>query len=1342
MNRAVKLGILVLLMIQIVILVEPTPYFEDGPWIEDFYGNIITSIRSSSTIYCKWNASSDTVSYNISWYNNGVYYPNSDTPTVIPPEATHEEETWNCTVTLIDINNNTNTSSTTVEIVYDPVVFISEDGITYSSTNNNYTIREDQVYYMKWNTTSIDFVSASITNDGESLCLKTGSVNKGGIGTCSPTAEHLSNGLNSSYNRTVDFSYSYISGTQTNSIKFDILPVNDKPDFELTTDYFSVNETHQWIKTIEITDEEGNFPINFTTIEYPSFCNHTNTNRNIMIDCNPDNGDAQGFSFNYTINITIEDSPPTPNAFNLTPESNSTTLTLEVFRINHIPEITAVYYEPKNQTEFFTMIFNATDAWDHNNMSFAIESECNEQSITNPWTDVVMTFMNNSGYNASGIAHSYATGQWNGTLTNDHIICREIAIIVNDTYETENNITFTLNISNINDQVELHNFSHNALGTSYNKYIYNLTAYELSEFKYQINATDPDLLILYNATLDSFQEALTYTSNSSWLNEFIGATGLITIPGDNLTENMTYTFNITVTDNGPTNTSDSEIMILRVIANTKPYFNQSGSNQLQFYCNETDTLNYNHSCIINFSQYIFDADQNDTIVSITDNSSTFNFTNGYMNLSIPQNFVGNHTFNVTASDSRGAISITNLTLTIYNTNNRPTISNIVVRTPPDTGLYYNQPQNNHILISVSDLDLNLNGTNITDLNYDYERLRFIFVNNNASQNVEPYISIVPNVTNNTSNINLIINTTKSYGGSLLLPGNYSINITVIDNYENFTGTDSINNYTYPYSFQIYNSTSSPDVRTIYPYGTPTTLAWLNITITQTSYTNINVSENTTLLFNQTSWYDPTSGYSPSYHWFYDNVELNRNSNPNYNSSVQFSNNNQSIMYRFGFFEANMFDTGHHNLTFVIKDGFNPSLNDTFTWRISVNDTNRPIVYMNNSPIANVTVVGSRNNENEDLWRFNNLSGFIGFYDPDYDYNGNGIIESGEGNFSITYNVSDPTCQNYLTFQKDNNNCTWNCELGENIYTSYLTQDNQSYVSGHGFFATAEQNGTCLVNFTASDGFTSATSRPIAMFVTETGGNEPETEIIIQSGTSIRTVTETKTIPVPEEIEKPVYIDIVIPDMVTVYENNTIKIPLKIINTWTQPVYGVKLSYIKNGSFDYTIQFERTDIYRIDPGEEIATNMIVSNYRIGGIYEILVVANVTDPKYQDFAKIYLNSLEQTTKGAEVRTLVRFAQDLLKKNKECQELAEILQKGEEKLAAGQTDEAIKILESMINGCKYLISEENKRPDARKSIRDFHLTINNEIVKYGVIALALIIIGSLTGYLIWRKKNNTAD
>ena len=891
-----------------------------------------------------------------------------------------------------------------------------------------------------------------------------------------------------------------------------------------------------------------------------------------------------------------------------------------------------------------------------------------------------------------------------------------------DEFGATNSTTMYLNISNINDPPKIENYSANPKDNLGNHYINNLTAYVSVRFIYQINATDVDLLIDYQPTIDDFNENLTYISNDTWLNHFLNnKTGLINISANNMTVTPNnYTFTIIVTDNGIPTYTNTTIMSLEIRPNDPPQFNQT----LNFTCFEYDSVTRPTSCYINISPYTSDPNEPiDYVANFSGSSNEFNITSeGIINFNPAQEQIGTHTFNITITDSRGATNTAPIYLSINNTNNKPNITLIESRAPPNA-LYYNRPVHNLIEIFYYDLDLNLTGTNETERNYSYEQLTFNWENNNKSYNLSGYISISPNITNQTSTVYLIINTTKLISGLTLAIGDYSINITVQDNYYNYTnGANTSQIDKYMYNFIIYNTTTPPKITFVYPYGNGiTNFSWHNVTDQSPAITNINITENRSLYFNHSAIDDQAENLT--YKWFYDNVKLNRTTTLNYNSTATLLENNKSINFSFGFFEVKTTETiKQHKLKLVVVDGFDASLNDTFTWNINVTDKNRRIIF--NEPIPNITIEGSRNADNKDLW----TAGLAyGFYDPDYDYDEDGVIELREGNYSITYNVSDRLCQGYAT-------------INVSEPYSYLIDSvtNITRIYGHGIKATGTTNGNCSINFTATDGEYTATSNNVQISVIVTSSESPETINTVQGSTSsTRTITETVTITIPEEVEKPIPIDIILPDMVTVYENNTIEIPLRITNTWNKTVYGVHLGYKINESLNCTVQFKRAHFFQIDPGQVMNTTMTVSNYRIGGIYEILVIANVTDPPYIDTAKIYLNSIEQTTTGSKVRTLIRFAQDLLQKHKECQEIEEVLNQAEEHSNKGELNKALELANSAINGCKYLISQEQQILQRPKMFRKIHIPLNSQTLSYLLITIIIALLTTV-GILLLKKKN----
>ena len=85
-----------------------------------------------------------------------------------------------------------------------------------------------------------------------------------------------------------------------------------------------------------------------------------------------------------------------------------------------------------------------------------------------------------------------------------------------------------------------------------------------------------------------------------------------------------------------------------------------------------------------------------------------------------------------------------------------------------------------------------------------------------------------------------------------------------------------------------------------------------------------------------------------------------------------------------------------------------------------------------------------------------------------------------------------------------------------------------------------------------------------------------------------------------------------PELVTILNNNTIEIPVKIRNNWNTSLYGTTISAKTNVS-NIKISFGKNYFYELKSKEVVETYMKVSNYRLGENFEILVYANVTEPQ---------------------------------------------------------------------------------------------------------------------------------
>ncbi len=1323
MNAKTILGILVFVLV--IATIAQSIQFDQNPWLTNANNDNITTTRTSDNIYCKWTAPLDAISADLFWYkdNGSGFVPYANITGIDPhpgevywPSIDHyfltEEDNWKCTVIIYNSTNTSinDTGSSEIYVGYDPNVYTSQNELgPYIQLDSSYDFVEDRIYYAIWNTTVPDSVDDNYEVSG-TMCTETEQSTQGEA-TCYPDNEDLGLDKNISWDVNLIYSYRHSRGTQEHTITYTILPVNDAPEFNVSD--ITKNQTEGWHTpnaTIIFVDEEGNpvykenVSIEVDDVRFNSFCDYEINGNQLEFDCNSTELDVG----NYSINITLTDNPPLDNGFGLVPATSvKKNFVLRITRVNLLPNITSISNDTAYQGDMYSLIINITDYFD--NTTFNVTTVPGECTVDNPWTNFnVASFVTGSGDNTT----TYGMANWTGILTNSHIACRNLTIRVEDQTGGMTTENVYLPIINVNDPPRIENYS-NGIN------IMNLTAYYLADFYYEINVTDLDLLVANTEGIDNFTEALTFSSSTEWFNEHIDSnTGIINFSDINQTPDN-YTLIITVSDNYELPVTDWVEINFEIKPNNMPsftrefFFNDS--------CYEYDELNYPSSCYFNLSNYIFDLDYPlDNITNISDDSDFFNFTNeGIIEFNATQELVGIHEFNITARDSRGATNTTLMTLYIRNTNNKPNITYIYEPTGAN-GLYYNKTLQNELAIEVYDLDENLNVTdNVSDLRYNYESLSFTWVDNELGQNLSEYVSII--------NRTLIINTTKLVNGSLLATGSYSINITVTDNYYIWTGGQN-NSETdmYIFNFNVSAQSDKPEITAVYPYGVlifgeyGNVDDWLNIS-DDTYNTHLRIRETESIFFNVTV--NDSNSESLSYNWYYDNELLLNNTIKNFNSTVNIHAGNKSLTYEFGYFEAMNVNETDHELRLEIIDGDDATETDEFTWLIEVVDFNRPIEFRD---IDDIDINGVVTKTGFQLFECDNR---MGMYDPDADPNGDGTINCSEVGlvpYAPRYIFDNNTGSN----DEQVSYCQGKVTIDvSNPFTNATGA--VSGIMGHGIYGDPIENGTCYIRLNISDGKTSATSNLITVnVIVQDEAESPESNIQQTSGTRTITKTETVNVPIPQERDKPVYIDIVMPEMVTVYENNSILIPLKVTNTWNDTVYGVNLSYEVNDSLNYTITFGKNSWFKIEPGQIINTSITVDGYRVGGVYEITIFGNVEDPEYRDSAKIYLNSVEQTSSGAQLRTLVRFARDLLKKNKECQELGEILTEAEKDVAAGNVLEALGRLDSVVNGCKYLISKE-QIIESPKSIRDLHLNIKPEYLTYAGIISAIIFftIGSVS-------------
>jgi hypothetical protein len=1195
---------------------------------------------SREGLNCKVNISQDA-EVTFTWYNNNTQNTtvninctaNTECGTSeglgnIPNTYTIKGDVWVCSASFFN-GTGTEISNKSVNIIDTPpdqpkVYYYSNGTQIFNEVVN---IAED--IGMLFNVTSSDWDGDSITFSLLSAPSFCNIDSISGILNCTPTAE------NHIINSTFSIGAETPSGDRTVKLfKINVTQTNDAPLFSPALITKNLTEKEIFNYYIVGTDDENNIPLNLEIVNITPYINLTIitlTNYTFMLMLR--NNDTATFAesqINYTVTLSINDTD------NITNNNKNTTQSflLRGVSFNHLPNISYVVYNNNSliQGDELNIYLNATDI-DNDTLVFSVNN------LLYP-----ISYNSSTEYdNVSNASFAYALINITN-LNNSHVINHTFKLFVFDTNENGNQ-TIDMFINNTNDDPIINEINTNIENSFNSTNISNLQGYTGVLFKYHVNATDPD-----DFTYDYINTGIkNYTTNNSdfYINK---TTGILEFTP---TTDGNFTFIVIVTDGA--GATYNKTAAINILINRNPVLTVT---PLIIYCNETDNNNWNFSCYYNISSNVTDEDYEDYVVLFWTNSTLFtiNSSTGIINFSVNQTMIGNHSIRLNITDTYGGMNSSIIYLIINNTNNKP-----IIQTPniPSGNFIVGQPYD--ITYDAIDLDLNLSEINE---NLTYENLTFesnITGPNTSIFNLEKVSS--------TQAILSIRAVDADY------EGNYSINITVRDYYGN-------NTYYHIYKY-IYNVTAQPNIMQIIPSGTPFTDTIDNITWQNTAgfinmTTTVNIFENQTFIFNQTSVADNSSyPNSLEYYWYYDNILVS---------------NNAFYQKYFDFFSNET-----HNLTFIAKDNY--LSNNSFKWIINVTNVNRIPTYTANS-IENLSIAGSGFIPNYLTYS----DGRVRFYDPDDD-----TEELGYNTDNSTNLVFSSTSCSYANF------------------TFELKRLNVNALA----------IGECFVKFNATDIISNISISSEVVLINITNVSEAiiePVEVPVSSGGG--TSTKPVPIPLPTEVEKPKPLQLVTPKLVTIYQNATIKIPIVINNTWNDTLLGITLEAYTNSS-NVSLYLDKTYIPKLNKGESTEAILYVKNYKSEGHYEIQVMANVTVPQYRDIATIFINSAEMRSEGEELENKISFAKDLLSSNPECQELNELLLQAKEELANNNYETTTKMINDVLNGCKYLVNnaKANKEIPDRNFVKTFEWKKKyNDYVLLGIFGILFI-----TSLIYILKKDN---
>ncbi len=733
------------------------------------------------------------------------------------------------------------------------------------------------------------------------------------------------------------------------------------------------------------------------------------------------------------------------------------------------------------------------------------------------------------------------------------------------------------------------------------------------------------------------------------------------------------------------------------------------------------------------------------IVTWSDNTSTFNITStGLINFT-PTGAPRNETINVTVTDLAGAYDTRSIVLVLTN-NAKP---------------FYNQTVPNLACTESKECTFDLSYYAKDNDSGDYvAAYAAVFLNGslpsfsiNATSGLIDFIPEQTELGNYTVNltiadtrgatagqtVNLVVNNTESYpswlqydfSGATIVEGkefNYQVIVTDGDLFLGgrnitFTTNESWATITYEYTanetvygllsflpnssqvgteslmmnatdetgrtnstsvtFTVLGQTDPPAINYIRPYGGANdtlTEAYLDVTGPGKNEENITIYENTTgVLFAINATDDVTPPASLRYYWYYDGALVHSGT----------GSAGRTYTKDFGFYS-----NGTHTMFVSVND---TTLEySTWAWNLDVVDVNRPPYLVENYSL-NITVSAVTTLPDFFL-RYNGDH----FFDPDDDLDGNGSIDGSEV-LRLTFGA---TPCNFATFE-------------------YIGDDLRITPTGV---------GTCQVRFNGTDsGGLSATSNLVTIDVTEVPQGQSTTTTSSGGG---GVTTQSTLIPFEQDVQTPHPLSIIAPQLVTIFENQTVHVPIELSNNWTGPLQGIVLSAKANAS-NIQMHFSTNYIEELPTNGSKTVELVVNGYRLGDNFEVKVTANVSNPSFQDSAIILFNSIEQADKGKDVQVKVTFARDLLSQHQECQELNELLQEADKQYKQGNYVGASQTIDVVINGCKFLISktQQVQRPGF---LRTPWVNLDQGTVMIvSFIALGVIIVLAVLGLLYYHHR-----
>jgi hypothetical protein len=852
---------------------------------------------------------------------------------------------------------------------------------------------------------------------------------------------------------------------------------------------------------------------------------------------------------------------------------------------------------------------------------------------------------------------------------------------------------------------------------------------------FAVSGYDNDLLILDNSVKD---EQLVYDSNTSWVSvsspissHFLNyTTSTVSINFDYANDNGFWGNNsvlINVTD--VDGSVASQVFKIEISNDTAPEWSPGLSDPVVVSLTEGSSFYYNVS--MNISDVDEDAltfyYSNVSADFCSMNSSTFNSTTGVVNFTPVDCDVGYHNVTIVVGDGKLNSTVRQFNFTVDNLADAPVIANgnpyiddaddtVILEGGNETlleGVRYSFVLivNDDDFLIPSDQESFYNESLTVDVivtnstGSDVDLFEFSFIEFGPSDESVTYnVSFTPSGTQ-VDNFTVLINITDESSSSI--DRSFYLNITetfnapnltaitnqsfTVHDYLNFTadasddeddrdgldlaysivnlsegspnltigGTsgfvtfdfDSNESYAgiWDYNITVTDSNSQTDTKVVYVY------VYGNQTLVSPAESFVfNVTENVATVLNFTINHSIANNLT--YEFWVDSISCayQNNSNCTYgNSSLRgiFGSYGNGSAYNWALTPTYTDETytRYKNLTVMVYPNAT-SLNSTqllavasnFSFKLNVSHTNAPVTLSANIPNPYPSGIFGTTPINIPLSSY--------FSDVDY-------LDT-YYNQSVEFNVSTSASSSIIRAESNSvgSRLSWNGTIDDWSLQLY-----------------GEEAGSENVTIIANDSLSEVSNGPFSIVFAA-----PSVTVITTPTSGGGTTTKLKHYS----------LKLIVPQDVIISERNYIDIPFSIQNNGQIDLSGITLSsfveFDNVFSDEVTISLEDDYIDELKFGQSENFSMrILANTGRAGKYKAKIFANVTSPKFSDWAEFFIEIRKANESEAE--QILIFTEKLVADNPECLELTELINRANEAFSLGEFSNAVRMAQEAIEACE---------------------------------------------------------